>query len=302
MDRDVWQRIMRATRLAVGKAGSRGRRRRFPDLLIVRLYIWAVWQDRTLCWAADPHHYGRLFRPRAIASVSWLARRVRTPAVDAILQRVHDDLAEADRGSWVLYTDGKPLPVSPVSKDRDARSGHVTGGFGKGYKLHARVTEDGRIVCWSVLPLDVAEQTVAMAFMEHSPAPGALHLADSNYDSAPLYKAVARAGGTLLTHLKGQAQVKGGKHHPVTLPQMGAARREAVAAWADHPDLCEFVIKARDAVERVFSALTCHAGGLGPLPAWVRTLGRVRRWVGVKIVLYHARLQSRRAAEMRAAA
>jgi hypothetical protein len=37
--------------------------------------------------------------------------------------------------------------------------------------------------------------------------------------------------------------------------------------------------------------LVCTAGGLGTaLPPWVRTLARVRRWVGAKIVMYNARL------------
>lgn len=303
MEREMWRRILRATFVAARKVGRSGcRRRQFSDLLIVRLYIWAVWHDRTLCWAADPAHYGGLFRPRRIPSVSWLARRVRTPEVQRILQLVHDDLAETDRGSWVLYTDGKPLTVSPVGKDRDAKSGHITGGFGKGYKLHVRVTEDNRIVVWSVMPLNIAEQSVAMEFLNHCPAPGTLQLADSNYDPANLYKATEQAGATLFTNLKGQHQVKNGKHHEVTLRQMGPARREAVEVWQDHPDLARFVIDDRDGIERVLSTLTCCAGGLGPLPAWVRTLDRVRRWVGVKIILYHARLQSRLASEMRAAA
>jgi hypothetical protein len=51
-----------------------------------------------------------------------------------------------------------------------------------------------------------------------------------------------------------------------------------------------FVFKARQEIERVFGVLTCTAGGLSNLPAWVRGLARVRRWVGVKIVLYNARL------------
>jgi len=45
-----------------------------------------------------------------------------------------------------------------------------------------------------------------------------------------------------------------------------------------------------DTIERVFGVLCCTAGGLGALPPWVRTLDRVRRWVGAKIVLYNARL------------
>ena len=52
-----------------------------------------------------------------------------------------------------------------------------------------------------------------------------------------------------------------------------------------------FVLKTRDEIERVFGVLTCTGGGLSSLPPWVRTLSRVRRWVGVKIILYNARLE-----------
>ena len=45
-----------------------------------------------------------------------------------------------------------------------------------------------------------------------------------------------------------------------------------------------------DTIERVFGVLCCTAGGVGALPSWVRTLERMRRWVGAKIVLYNARL------------
>jgi hypothetical protein len=83
---------------------------------------------------------------------------------------------------------------------------------------------------------------------------------------------------------------------------MGQARRQVVAIWKEHANLGKFVLSLRDGIERTFSALTCYGGGLGPLPAWVRTLERVRRWVGSKIILYHLRLQARLAGEMSAAA
>ena len=54
-----------------------------------------------------------------------------------------------------------------------------------------------------------------------------------------------------------------------------------------------FVYKARQQIEGVFGVLTCTAGGLSNLPAWVRHLDRVRRWVGVKVILYNARLELR---------
>jgi hypothetical protein len=282
---------------------------RFADALIVAMYLWTVWHDRPLCWAADRSHYGLLFRPRKLPSVSQFTRRVKTDSVRLILQAVHEDLACTHLSSPVAYLDGKPLTVSPVSKDRQAKRGRVSGGFAKGYKLHAYVSEDGRIAMWSVMPLNVAEQTVAMALMTHA-AENTPHLlapltmADSNYDSAQLHKLLASVNSQLelLTPLKGQKRVKGGTHHPVTLRQMGPERRKLVATWKADAGLCRHVLRDRDDIERTFGILTCTAGGLGPLPAWVRTLERVRRWVGGKIALHHARLQVRQQQAKRAVA
>jgi hypothetical protein len=284
-------------------------RPRFADSLIVAMYLWTVWHDRPLCWAADRSHYGSLFRPRKLPSVSQFTRRVKTDSVLLILQAVHEDLACTHLSLPVAYLDGKPLTVSPVSKDRDAKRGRISGGFAKGYKLHAYVSEDGRIALWSVMPLNVAEQTVAMALMTHA-AENTPHLlapltmADSNYDSAQLHKLLASVNSDLelLTPLKGQKRVKGGVHHPVTLRQMSPERRKLVAMWKADAGLCRHVLRDRDDIERTFGILTCTGGGLGPLPAWVRTLERVRRWVGGKIALHHARLQVRQRQAERAVA
>jgi hypothetical protein len=309
MDRDVWTLVMDAIRRATRGVKPSVLNPRFADALIVAMYLWTVWHDRPLCWAADRSHYGPLFRPRKLPSVSQFTRRVKTNSVRLILQAVHEDLAQTHLASPVAYLDGKTLAVSPVSKDRDAKRGRVCGGFAKGYKLHAYVSEDGRITTWSVMPLNVAEQSVAMALVTHA-AENAPHLlasltmADSNYDSAELHKLLAGADSRLelLTPLKGQKRVKGGVHHPVTLRQMGPSRRKLVAMWKAEPGLCRHVLRDRDDIERTFGILTCTGGGLGPLPAWVRTLQRVRRWVGAKIALHHARLQVRKRQAERAVA
>ena len=70
---------------------------------------------------------------------------------------------------------------------------------------------------------------------------------------------------------------------------MGPERREAPEVWRDHPDLAAFVHKQRNDIEGVFPVLTV-ALGLSALPACVRRPARVRRWVGEKIIPYHARL------------
>ena len=309
MDREIWGVVLAAVKRACraveaqarAESGGRGRRPRYPNWLVVAMYVWAVWHDRTMNWACDRSHYaGGVFRPRGrLPSVSQFTRRVKTEAFQAVLQRVHDELAERGLLSDAGYLDGKALPVSPVSKDRQATRGRVSGGFAKGYKLHAFVNERRRIVVWSVMGLNVAEQSVAAELLPHvapALAPGAVVMADSNYDSAPLHKTAADPLGVCLLHpLKGQQRVGPDGHHPVTLRQMGGTRRELVGCWDEHPALARFVLKARDAIERVFGVLTCTAGGLAALPAWVRTLGRVRRWVGVKIILYNARLKVQKA-------
>lgn len=302
MDRELWGLILPAVKRAAKEVGWNGGRRapRYPNWLIVAMYLWAVWHDRTLSWACDRGHYTGLFRPRgALPSVSQFTRRVKSDDCQQILQRVHDQFARRGLATEQGYVDGKPLLVSPVSKDRQATRGKIPGGFGKGYKLHAFVDEQRRIVVWSVTGLHEDEKTVAAHLLPHLPphlppmAPGAVVLKDSNYDSAPLHKAAARLlpAAALVGPLKGQGRVKGGAHHPVTLRQMGPERRELLAAWKHCPALVELVLRARDEIERAFGVLCCTAGGLGTaLPPWVRTLDRVRRWVGAKIVLYNARL------------
>ncbi len=171
---------------------------------------------------------------------------------------------------------------------------------------------DGRIVVWSVMPLDWDEKVIAAELLARLPPPAGpdeLVLADGNYDSALLSAPCAAAGRPLLSPLRARQRVKPGPdgrpaHHPATLRHMGPARRATVAAWHDHPALCRYVLKARTGIERNVSTLTCGGGGggLGPLPAWVRSLARVRRWVGAKIALYHARLELRAEHESKAVA
>jgi len=313
MDRKIWRIVMAAVRAACREVWDPMRECEYPLRQVVAMYLWAVWHDRNLTWACDPDHYGRLFRPRKLPSLSQFSRRIRTDAARAVLQHVHDRLRACGVASETGYFDGKPLTVSPVSKDPDARRGHVTGGFAKGYKLHAYVNEHRRIVVWSVMPLNTDEKAVGRALIEYLPADPLgrqLDMADGNFDAAPLHKAEAAKGRRLLTPLKGQNRVGSGPdgpsdtpsgHHPVTLRQMGPARRELVAAWDAHPGLCEFVLKARNNVEGTFSVLTV-ACQLGPLPAFARRLERVRRFAGAKIILYHARLLAQEQQELEAAA
>jgi Transposase DDE domain len=306
MDRELWTSTLSAIRRAAARVGWHGGRRkpRYANWLIVAMYIWSVAHDRTLSWACQRGSYGALFRPRKLPSISQFTRRIKSDDCQRILQRVHDHFAQRGVMTHAVYIDGKPLPVSPVSKDRDAKRGKISGAFARGYKLHAAVNAARRIVCWSVMGLNEDEKTVARHVLLPNLPPltnDGLVLADSHYDSAPLHEEVSEPLGVWLMHpLRNQARATGA-FRARKLRQMPWSRRELVRLWAKHPELMRFIHKARQEIEGVFGVLTCTAGGLANLPAWVRGLARVRRWVGVKIILYNARLDVRETLAMEAA-
>jgi len=181
------------------------------------------------------------------------------------------------------FIDGRVMRVGPYSKDHDAKSGPASGGMGKGYKIHAWGTEDGRIPIWSVMPLNVSEKTVAGELLRYGRASGVV-LADANYDAGWLYDRVNDDGGQLITPLPKNA---GQGHH-----RQSDARLRAAAFWSN---LGGYVYRQRLCIERIFAHQSAFGGGLAPLPPWVRTLPRVRRWIGTKLIIYHARMCVRRA-------
>lgn len=297
MDRRQWSIVVDTIESVARRLPRPKRRVLYSDQLIARMYFWSVAHDRPLMWACRRENYSSLFRPRRLPSVSQFCRRVSSERMKVLLQKVHDRLAGSPAAGDLSYIDGKPLVVSGVSKDKDARSGYAAGGWAKGYKLHAWAGQDGRIGVWCVLPLNVHEMKVAEAMLPHAPMLGhwSLTLVDGNYDAADLHKAIEARDGRLLATPRGFAK------HPVTRRQMGRARRESLAAWEKTPSLCRMVHASRTHIERIFSNLCATSGGLTHLPPWVRTRGRVRRYVGAKIILYHARLQARRTGEGHAA-
>ena len=307
MDRELWTSILSAVQHAAAHVGWNGGRRKpvYVNWLIVAMYIWSVAHDRPLSWACRRGSYNGLFRPRRLPSISQFTRRIKSDDCQRILQLVHDRFAQRHVITEAISIDGKALPVSPVSKDRDAKRGRISGAFARGYKLHAAVNAVRRIVVWSVMGLNEDEKTVARhALLPNLPplSRDGLVLADSHYDSAPLHEQVCEPLGLWLVHpLRGQHRAVG-KNRWWKLRQMPITRRALVSLWADHSTLMRFVYKARQQIEGVFGVLTCTAGGLSNLPAWVRGLARVRRWVGVKIVLYNARLELNARAQAQTAA
>lgn len=291
MDRQQWILLRKLIECAVRAVGS-SRRVKFTDNLIVKMYFWAVGHDRPLCWACDRENYGNLFRPRKLPSVSQFCRRVKTDLFQEYLQHVHDATTGHRELKDLNFFDGKPLTVGNYSRDPEAKKGYAAGQMGKGYKLHALVNKERKIVAWSVESLNTHEMPVARTLIHQAVRvpKDALFLADGNYDAHKLHKDIHARGGWLWVKPRGMAK------HPVTLRQMGPARRALLKVWEQTPGFAKCFYNKRIAVEGTFSNLTSFGGGLGPLPNFVRRLERVRRWVGAKIILYHVRMDQRKAA------
>ena len=287
MDREIWRCLMVATRGA-GRYLPRSRRRfEYSDCLILRMYLWAVWNDRPMYWACNPTNYRKLFRPRQLPSVSQFARRVASARFKLLLRVLHRRLTKHEHESMVLaFLDGKTLSVNESSKDPEARTGHGNGVFSRGYKLHVLVDSSGKICDQRVRPLNEAEQPIANR-LAASVQPGTCVLADGNYDSGPLYERIRKRGAQLLTPISQKPE------SARTVAAMPLGRRMAMEAWELDPDGCYEIYRRRSGVERAFAHLTAFAGGLGPLPSWVRRLKRVERWVTAKIAIYHAKMDAR---------
>lgn len=284
MDDTTWTVLCIATRRAVRRLPPPCRRPVYSDLLVVRMWLWAVMHDRPLSWACRRQSYTARFRPRRLPSVSRFSRRLRTRRFARLRVLLHETLTAHGASAALSFLDGKALPIGDWATDRDARDGAVrTGRFRRGYKLHGRVNDVGFIEEYSVRSLNEGEPKVARTLLRRVPSGGAV-VADANYDSRLLYGAVERRGAWFFTPIKGEAKAAS------TFARMPESRRQAIALWKERPHIAQRAMGARSTIERVFAHLCGFGGGLGPLPAWVRRIGRVRLWVEAKIAIYHARL------------
>ena len=286
MSSQVWRSVYHTIRMVNRSIPREGRRPTFPDTLIVAMYLWATFHDRPMCWAADRLNYSSCFRPRRLPSRSQFCRRIKSRRCNAILRAVFDRLGRSDDsgGGSLRLMDGRALRVQSHSKDPEATRGWASGGFARGYKLHALVNENERFLDIRVRSLNVSEKTVARELIDANRHVGFL-LADQGYESGSLYDYAAARGMTMMTPLKANA----GKGHR---PQ-SKARLHAKKLWRTHG---RKLYDRRNAIERYFGQLSAFGGGLAPLPPWVRRLERVERWVLAKVILSHARLATKETA------
>jgi hypothetical protein len=244
---------------------------------IACVLVWAALHDRPVGWACDARNWSTTtLRPWQVPSASTVSRR-RHRAVGLLLRAAAGLLRQAGRQAPVSYLDGKPLPVGPRSKGPDGRP---RGPLGPGYKLHAIWTTQPVPAAWVVTAVGAGEAPVAEGLVGTAGGAGYL-LAAGNYDPGALFDRAAEAGYRMVVPAW---RVNAGKGHR----RQSEPRLRSIAPVGTNFGRRLYALRAQ--VERCFGNAGSFAGGLQPLPAWVRGAHRVWCWVAAKLLINGVRI------------
>lgn len=289
MERELFRALKRALR-RLGRR-RKNRRYRYTDAAIVEVYYWAVGHDRPVVWACQLENWPPGLRRGPLPSQPEMSRRLRTPSVKALLERLERLLLRrGDPSSLIYIIDGKPLPIASHSRDPEAGYGRAVGGNAKGYKLHVLVDPAGCLWGWRVAPMNIDERVIARRLMPSLPGEGYL-LADANYNSNRLFAAAAARGVQMVAPRRQRGEGPMGLGHH---PQHPARLRSRDMLENGVFDFGTTLHQIRRVVEGFLGTLSATGGGLTCLPAWVRRYRRVRLWVQAKLLFNQLRADRRR--------
>lgn len=279
MERQLWTKMVNLMK-GIGKLRGNAMCT-FSDAVIAKTWLWAVLHDRPVKWACQACNWPVCERKWQLPSEATMSRRLRSRGVQWLLKQLeHRVLASDLTQNLVWAVDGKPLPISGHSQDRQAGYGRAVGGKARGYKIHAIVGQNGCIPHWRLAPMNKDERVMAERMLKQTRIQGYL-LADSNYDSNKLHQQCDDHGNLQLVSPRRYGPNRGFGHRKQT-----AGRLRSIEILEHHtPDFGEDLFRLRRAIERYFGNLTNWSSGLTHLPPWVRTYRRVQRWVQAKIII-----------------
>lgn len=279
MERQLWKKIVKLMKEICKLRGNV--MCTYSDAVIVKTWLWAVLHDRPVSWGCKACNWPIWERKWQLPSESTMSRRLRSRGVQWLLKQLEERALDSDLTQNLVWAvDGKPLPISGHSQDRQAGYGRAVGGKAKGYKLHAIVGQNGSIPHWRLAPMNKDERVMADRMLKQTKIQGYL-LADSNYDSNRLHKRCDDQGNLQLVSPRRYGPNRGFGHRKQT-----AGRLRSIELLEHHtPDFGSQLFKLRMTIERYFGNLTNWSAGLTHLPPWVRTYNRVKRWVQAKIIM-----------------
>jgi hypothetical protein len=285
MERELWRWIVRGLK-RLPRWWPRGAV--YDNRVVLAVLLWAALHDRSVTWACQRSNWPVQAWRRRLPDQSTMSRRLRDPRVLDDIERLTVILQRPVPTSPTVIVDGKPLPVSVFTADKEAKLGWGAGRHAWGYKLHALIDGAQRLLAWVVHPMNHAESTAARELLERAARhgqliPGAVMIGDASYDSNPLYAAASALGMRLIAPRRrpGRGLSPSFQHHP--------DRLTAIAYTECDPSSRFLLRSVRTQIERYFGSLATVGGGLMALPAWARRLHRVRAWVGAKLAVNAAR-------------
>ena len=275
MERELWNVVYRRLKWVARWFHQKGVH--YQPWRIAAVLLWAALHDRPVSWACDKRNWTTTrLRPGRLPSQATMSRRPKRTAFGLFLNAVWAQLKGSGPPAWTLMVDGKPVPVGKCSKDPDAKPNQ----HGRGYKLHAIWGRRCVPETWELTGMNAYEGAVAQRLLPQVTGKGVL-VADASYEASWLYDAAAARGYLLLAH---PGPEDTGCGHVYQSPYRALARRWFADGLGWH------LYRERSAIERAFGNAGSFGGGLGPLPNWVRRLGRVTRWVWCKLVINAARI------------
>lgn len=282
MERELWPPLYRLIQETA--TDFRQKYVRYQPWVLVAVFLWAALHDRPVSWACQRRHWSTTaLKPWRLPSASTISRRLDGAAVGLFWRALEQRLRAGAPPALVAFVDGKPLPIGGDGKDPDARFGRGAGCVAKGYKLHAVWPTRPVPEAWEVTPLNAGEKAVAKELVGQLGYGGYL-LADGNYDASYLYDAAMAQGYQLVAPFRKAENPGSGKHY------QSPHRLRSIALMRS--DFGKALYRARTAIERSYGNATSFGGGLGPLPAWVRGLPRVRSWVWAKLLINAVRIRT----------
>lgn len=267
-------------------AQRKGDRQRFSDATIILIDLWATLNNQPAKWACDARRWPGKLPPGGLPSPSAFSRRVRSPRVAKLRAQLQESLRAADAVPTdrvaVLIVDGHALQVARHSRDRDAKIGRGAGAMEKGYKLHTLIDNAGRVLSWSVTPMNTDEGRVCAQLLGGLPD-GLIGyiLDDGSYNDNKLFAAAMARGLQLVSPRRRPGTGLGHRtHDPARLrcvhlleppvPGGGGFGRELYAE--------------RLRIERLFGHWASTTELNPDLPSFVRGHQRVNRWIECKMI------------------
>ena len=281
MEGELWRKVYPLV-VELGKK-HRSRKVRHSNAWVVAVYVWGVLHDRPRSWACDKENWPPRWRSCDLPSGSCLSRRLRSPAVLALVDDLERRCREMFGHSLFRSIDAMPLPIGGSSGDKQAGYGRAAASKAKGYKLYAILDSSGGVDVWRLGPMNTSEKVMAKRLLRDLGGTGYL-LGDGEYDDSKLYHYAASKGLQLVAPKRKGAALGHHYQHPHRRRAIDLQRGAFGKALLHH----------RPTIDRFFGAWHSAGTGIKHPPSWVRTHRRVRLWVQAKLILHYVRAQRQR--------